>query len=29
MRISPPLNITKNEVEEAVGILDDSFAAMT
>ena len=29
MRISPPLNITKNEVEEAIGILDDSFAAMT
>ncbi|MCH8010826.1 MAG: aspartate aminotransferase family protein [Candidatus Marinimicrobia bacterium] len=28
MRIAPPLNITKNEVEEAIGILNDSFAAM-
>jgi len=28
MRISPPLNITKNEVEEAIGILNDSFSAM-
>ena len=25
MRISPPLNITRNEVEEAIGILDESF----
>jgi len=28
MRISPPLNITKSEVEEAIGILNDSFAAI-
>ena len=28
IRISPPLNITKSEVEEAIGILNDSFAAM-
>ena len=28
MRISPPLVITKAEVEEAVGIMDDSFKAM-
>ena len=28
MRISPPLNITRSEVEEAVGILNDSFAAI-
>ena len=28
IRIAPPLNITKAEVEEAVGILDDSFAGM-
>lgn len=28
MRISPPLNITKSEVEEAIGIMNDSFAAM-
>ena len=28
IRISPPLNITKNEVEEAIGILNDSFAAL-
>ena len=29
MRISPPLNITKNVYIEAIRILDDSFAAMT
>ena len=28
MRISPPLNITRSEVEEAIGILNDSFAAI-
>ena len=28
MRISPPLNITRSEVEESVGILNDSFAAI-
>ena len=28
MRISPPLNITRSEVEEAVWILNDSFAAI-
>jgi 4-aminobutyrate aminotransferase-like enzyme len=28
MRISPPLNITMSEVEEALGILNDSFTAM-
>ena len=28
MRISPPLNITRSEVEEALGILSDSFSAM-
>ena len=28
MRISPPLVITKAEVEEAVGVMDDSFKAM-
>ena len=28
MRISPPLNITRSEVEEALGILNDSFAAI-
>jgi 4-aminobutyrate aminotransferase-like enzyme len=28
MRISPPLNITMSEVEEAIGILNDSFAAI-
>ncbi len=27
-RISPPLNITRNEVEEALGILEDSFRAI-
>ena len=28
VRISPPLNITRDEVDEAVGILDASFAAL-
>tara|TARA_B100002003_G_C14094343_1_gene526367 strand:+ start:190 stop:1482 length:1293 start_codon:yes stop_codon:yes gene_type:complete len=28
MRISPPLNINRSEVEEAIGILNDSFTAM-
>ena len=28
MRISPPLNITRSEVEEAIGILNASFAAI-
>lgn len=28
MRISPPLNITRSDVEEALGILNDSFVAM-
>ena len=28
MRISPPLNISMSEVEEAIGILNDSFAAI-
>ncbi|MFQ6673750.1 MAG: aspartate aminotransferase family protein, partial [Fidelibacterota bacterium] len=28
MRIAPPLNITREEVEEAIQILDDAFAAM-
>ena len=28
MRISPPLNIIRSEVEEAIGILNDSFAAI-
>lgn len=28
IRISPPLNITETEVEEAIGMLNDSFAAM-
>jgi 4-aminobutyrate aminotransferase-like enzyme len=28
IRISPPLNITANEVDEALGIFEESFAAM-
>lgn len=28
MRIAPPLNISQSDVEEAIGIMDDAFAAM-
>jgi len=28
LRIAPPLNIKQNEVEEAIQILNDSFASM-
>ena len=28
IRLSPPLNITRTDVDEAVRILDESFAAL-